>query len=74
MLVSTNCETIEGEITNKGTNDILFVLIVDDTWIYTTPSAYASYDVGDDFSKSVCRNNNIIDAPESFRLEFAEKD
>ena len=70
MLVSTNCEAVEGIITDKGTNDILFVLIVADIWVYTTPTAYASYSIGDDFSESVCRNNNIIDAPESFRLNF----
>ena len=50
-------------VTNKGTNDILFVLIVThnetDSWLYVTPTIYRQYSLNDTYVDVICRSDYL---------------
>ena len=76
VIENSNCEIpTDYIVTNKGTNDILFVLIVThnetDSWLYVTPTIYRQYSLNDTYVDVICRNDYL--RPDTIRgITFLE--
>lgn len=68
FLDASFCEVRENTIvTNKGTNNIVFVLIVTtndtrDSWLYVTPSIYEQYAINETYGETICKNRFVANA------------
>ena len=68
FLDASFCEERENTIVvNKGTNNILFVLIVTtnethNSWLYVTPTIYEQYDVNETYREIIWKNRFVANA------------